>query len=187
MGGHTLIYDEFNRSKPEANTPLLSVLSERILNLPKLHHSGMGYLNVHPNFSAIFTSNPEEYAGVHKTQDALMDRMITIVLEHCDRETEIKITQSRSGISQEDATTIVDIIRELRTIGVNNSRPTIRAAVAIARILQNQGARASGKDPCFLWACEDILSSNTTKVTCNGESVMSDFISKAIKKYAPSS
>ena len=29
----------------------------------------------------IFTSNPEEYAGVHKTQDALLDRMITIAVE----------------------------------------------------------------------------------------------------------
>ena len=39
--------------------------------------SGEGYLEVHPDFRAIFTSNPEEYAGVHKTQDALMDRLIT--------------------------------------------------------------------------------------------------------------
>ena len=182
--GHTLIYDEFNRSKPEANTPLLSVLSERILNLPKLRDSGIGYLNVHPNFSAIFTSNPEEYAGVHKTQDALMDRMITIALEHYDRETEIKITQAHSGIPNEDATVIVDIIRELRTVGVNNHRPTIRASVAIAKVLRNQGARASIKDNWFLWACEDILSSDTAKVKCNGESMMTKFISKAVKKYA---
>lgn len=90
--GDTLIYDEFNRSRPEANNPFLSIFSERILNLPKLRRSGGGYLQVHPEFRAIFTSNPEEYAGVHKTQDALMDRLITIQLEHYDRETEIQIT-----------------------------------------------------------------------------------------------
>ena len=69
--GDTLIYDEFTRSRPEANNALLSVLSEGILNLPKLRRNGEGYLEVHPAFRAIFTSNPEEYAGVHKTQDAL--------------------------------------------------------------------------------------------------------------------
>jgi nitric oxide reductase NorQ protein len=59
--GNTLIYDEFNRSRPEANNALLSVLEERILNLPSLRRSGgEGYLEVHPNFRAIFTSNPEE-------------------------------------------------------------------------------------------------------------------------------
>ncbi|MBM4050165.1 MAG: hypothetical protein FJ279_34145 [Planctomycetes bacterium] len=33
QNGHTLIYDEFNRSRPEANNALLSILSEQILNL----------------------------------------------------------------------------------------------------------------------------------------------------------
>ncbi len=46
--GDTLIYDEFNRSRPEANNPFLSILSERILNLPKLRRSSGGYLRVHP-------------------------------------------------------------------------------------------------------------------------------------------
>ena len=99
--GNTLIYDEFNRSRPEANNALLSVLEERILNLPALRPSGAGYLEVHPDFRAIFTSNPEEYAGVHKTQDALMDRLITINLGNFDRETEIQIGMAKSGLPRE--------------------------------------------------------------------------------------
>jgi len=91
QNGYTLIYDEFNRSRPEANNALLSVLSEKILNLPKLRRTGEGYLSVHQGFRAIFTSNPDEYAGVHKTQDALMDRLVTINLEHYARETEIRL------------------------------------------------------------------------------------------------
>ena len=35
LHGYTLIYDEFNRSRAEANNPLLSVLSEGILSLPR--------------------------------------------------------------------------------------------------------------------------------------------------------
>ena len=45
--GHVLIYDEFTRSRPEANNVLLSVLSEGLLNLPKLCNGGDGYLDVH--------------------------------------------------------------------------------------------------------------------------------------------
>jgi len=77
--GFTLIYDEFTRSRPEANNVLLAILEEKILDLPAGRGEN-GYLRVSPDFRAIFTSNPEEYAGVHKAQDALKDRMITIKL-----------------------------------------------------------------------------------------------------------
>ncbi len=106
--GFTLIYDEFNRSRPEANNVLLGVLEERLLELPASQSSD-GYLQVHPNFSAIFTSNPEEYAGVHKTQDALMDRMITIKVGHYDPDTEAAITATKSGLDLESAKRIVKL------------------------------------------------------------------------------
>jgi len=63
-----------NRSRPEANNVLLGVLEERLLELPA-GRINEGYLNVHPGFGAIFTSNPEEYAGVHKTQ-AIVDPIV---------------------------------------------------------------------------------------------------------------
>ena len=178
--GDTLIYDEFNRSRPEANNPFLSIFSERILNLPRLRRSGSGYLQVHPEFRAIFTSNPEEYAGVHKTQDALMDRLITIQLEHYDRETEIAITMARSGIGRADAEFIVDLVRKLRGVGVSNSRPTIRACIAIARILTLRGVHAQAEDSIFQWVCRDILSSETAKVTRDGRSIMPQKVEEAL-------
>ncbi len=94
--GHTIIYDEFNRSPPEANNPFLSILSEGVLNVPGLHGRGEGYIAVHPGFRVIFTSNPSEYTGVHRAQDALLDRMITIQLGHYDRDTEVAITRRAS-------------------------------------------------------------------------------------------
>jgi gas vesicle protein GvpN len=184
--GETLIYDEFNRSRPEANNALLSVLSEGLLNLPKLRISGEGYLEVHPDFHAIFTSNPEEYAGVHKTQDALMDRLITIYLGHYDRETEISITMAKSGLQRQDAETIVDIVRELRGVGVNNHRPTIRACIAIGKILAQNGSRAQYNDPFFQWVCRDVLNTDTAKVTKSGQPVMLAKVEEVINKVCKS-
>ena len=182
QNGDTLIYDEFNRSRPEANNALLSVLSEGIMNLPKLRRSGEGYMAVHPEFRAIFTSNPEEYAGVHKTQDALMDRLITIHLEHYDRETEILIIMKKSGLPSEDAGQIVDIVRELRTFGVNNHRPTIRAGIAISRILSSQKCRARWDDEFFQFVCRDVLATDTAKVTRGGQQVMMQKVEEVISK-----
>ncbi len=179
--GHTLIYDEFNRSRPEANNALLSVLSEGILNLPKAGRSGAGYMSVSPKFRAIFTSNPEEYAGTHKTQDAMMDRLITISVGHYDADTEIAITRARSGIDPVDAAIIVEIVRTVRGVGVNNHRPTIRACIAIARVLAGRGGRATLEDPLFVKVCRDVLNVNTAKVTRGGQSVMPEMVEEALR------
>ena len=182
LNGNTLIYDEFNRSRPEANNVLLSVLEGRMLNLPHRRRSGAGYVPVHEDFRAILTSNPEEYAGVHKTQDALVDRLITINLGHFDRETEIQITMAKSGLPRSDAERIVDIVRELRGVGVNNHRPTIRACIAIAKILAHRHSRARIEDTTFWWVCCDVLKTDTAKVTHDGQSLMWQKVEEAIGK-----
>ncbi len=155
--GYTLIYDEFTRSRPEANNVLLSVLGERLLNLPKLRRTGEGYLEVHPDFRAIFTSNPREYAGIHKTQDALLDRLITIHMDHHDRQTEVAITAAKSGISTAEAERIVDLVRHYRVQNANGHAPSIRAAIMIAQVLVYRGASCVATDTVFQRVCRDVL------------------------------
>lgn len=180
QNGATLIYDEFTRSRPETNNVLLSVLGERILNLPSMRRTGEGYLDVHPDFRAIFTSNPEEYAGVHKTQDALMDRVITLSIDHYERDTEISIVRGKTGVPERDATLIVDITRELRKVGVHNYRPTIRAAIAIGRVMDYRDIPVDASDPFFRTVCHDVFNMDTTKVTRAGESLMCEKVDEII-------
>ena len=182
--GFTLIYDEFTRSRPEANNVLLSILEERLLELPDAR-TGDGYLQVHPNFSAIFTSNPEEYAGVHKTQDALMDRMITIKVGHHDYETEVAITQAKSGIPWRQAKSIVDIVREFRDLGVNNARPTIRACIMLGRIVANRQGTVSAGDPGFRLLCHDVLNADCLKVTHDGKVAGLERLDEIITRCCP--
>jgi nitric oxide reductase NorQ protein len=158
--GHTLIYDEFTRSRPEANNVLLSILGEGLMDLPKLRRTGEGFFNVHPDFRAIFTSNPQEYAGVHTSQDALMDRLVTIHMDHYDRETEVAITAAKSNISVEDAEWIVDIVRNFRRRKIGGHRPSIRAAITIARVMAFRHAACNPDDLLFQCICCDVLGLN---------------------------
>ncbi|MCY2931184.1 MAG: gas vesicle protein GvpN, partial [Planctomycetota bacterium] len=183
--GLTLVYDEFTRSRAEANNALLSVLEEGVLDMP----AGRGeqsFLRVHPNFRAIFTSNPSEYAGVHRAADALQDRMITIHLGHHDRETEIAITAGKSGIDKKSAAKIVDIVRayrQTREAKVANYGicPTIRASVMIATVLKAYGAKPEFKDNNFVQLCHDVLGSSrwdegaSTTVVANVNSLIQKF------------
>jgi gas vesicle protein GvpN len=154
--GLTLIYDEFTRSRPEANNVLLSVLEEGVLPLPAAR-GGENYLRVHPSFTAIFTSNPEEYAGVYKSQDALRDRMVTLELGHFDEETEVAITQAKSSLPVQDSQRIVDLVRKVREAKLNKLTPTIRACIIIGKILKLKGEVALGSNHTFRQTCLDVL------------------------------
>jgi gas vesicle protein GvpN len=155
--GLTLIYDEFTRSRPEANNVLLSILAEGLLPLPAAR-GGENYLKVHPDFTAIFTSNPEEYAGVYKSQDALRDRMVTIELGNFDEETEIDITRVKAKLSSKDSRHIVRLVRKVREAKSENKlTPTVRACIVLGKILKLKEGAGSGTGNGFKQICLDVL------------------------------
>lgn len=155
--GYTLIYDEFTRSTPEANNVLLSILEERILNLPARTDNGEGYIRVHPDFTAIFTSNTEEYAGTHRTQNALLDRLVTIELDHPARAAEVEVTASRSGADAEVVKQIVDLVRAVRDKELHEHGPSVRAAIALARVCARKEQAVDPEAEFFRDICVDIL------------------------------
>jgi nitric oxide reductase NorQ protein len=161
--GFTLIYDEFTRSRPEANNVLLSVLQEGVMDLPPGRGGADAYLKVHPDFVAIFTSNPEDYAGVYKSQDALRDRMVTMDLDYFDEETEVAITLAKSGLPLESCEIIVSIVRGLRESGVCEFSPTVRGCIMIAKTLGVMNATPHESKPVFMQICRDILATETTR------------------------
>ena len=161
--GFTLIYDEFTRSRPEANNTFLSVLQEKMLDLPAARE-GESYLRVHPDFTAIFTSNPEEYAGVYRSQDALRDRMITLDLDYFDEGTEVAIVEAKSGLERADAERIVRIVRGLRESGACEVAPTSRGGIMVAKSAVARGCSVTADDGLFRELCLDILASESSRV-----------------------
>lgn len=154
--GYTLVYDEFSRSHAEANNVLLSVLGEGVITLPEGSRHG-SYMRVHPDFRAILTSNPDEYAGVYTPQSALLDRMITIKLGHYDRETEIAVTQAKSGLPYDDAQKIVDIVRMVRKEFDAIKQPTIRACIMISQIFHHRQGEIRPDDSVLIETCLDVF------------------------------
>lgn len=183
--GFTLIYDEFTRSRPEANNILLSILQEKMMDLPAGRGSEEPYLRVDPDFTALFTSNPEEYAGVHRSQDALRDRMISMDLDHFDYETEVEITRAKSKLSKKDTERIVNIVRGLRESGKCEFAPTIRGCIMIAKTLKVQNITPAKSNGTFMTICQDILASETSRVgSKTNQARVKDIVKELVKKYS---
>ena len=160
--GFTLVYDEFNRSRPEVNNVLLSALEEKLLVLPPSGHRPE-YLRVNPHFRAIFTSNPEEYAGVHGTQDALLDRLITIHMPEPDELTQQQILIQKVGLEPADALLIVRLVRAFQSQTGSQSATSLRPSLMVATICHEHGVPMMTEDADFRDVCSDILLSRVTQ------------------------
>jgi len=155
--GYTLVYNEFSRTKPEANNILLSVFEEKILELPTKFGEER-YVGVHPDFNAVLTSNSVEYAGIHRPQDALLDRMIGIYMDFYDFDTEVKIVKAHTSIPANEARKIVGVVRTLREKLPGAQKPGTRACIMIA-----QGLKASdGSAENFKQLCIDVVAAKTS-------------------------
>jgi gas vesicle protein GvpN len=154
--GFTLVYDEFNRSRPEVNNVLLSALEEKLLVLPPSNNR-TEYIRVNPHFRAIFTSNPEEYCGVHDTQDALMDRLVTINMPEPDELTQQEIAVQKTGIDREGALIIVRLVKTFRNRTGAEKSSGLRSCLMLAKVCHEHGILAMPENPEFRDICQDVL------------------------------
>ncbi len=155
--GYTLVYNEFSRSKPAANNVLLSVFEEGILELPTKFGEER-YINVHPDFNAIFTSNSIEYAGVHRPQDALLDRLVSIYMDYYSFDTEVKIVHAHTGLPIHDVKKIVSVVTSLREKLPDAQKPGTRACIMIGKGLA--ASNGSGNTN-FEQLCIDVMAAKT--------------------------
>lgn len=158
--GFTLVYDEFNRSRPEVNNVLLSALEEKILSLPPSSNQPE-YLSVNPLFRAIFTSNPEEYCGVHSTQDALMDRLVTINMPEPDEITQTQILIQKTNIDSEFAHLIVRLVKSFRLATGAEKTSGLRSCLMIAKVCVDNDIPVIPENLDFQEIAMDILFNRT--------------------------
>ena len=180
--GDLLIYDEFTRSRPEANNVLLSVLAEGVIDLP-LNRNRTKHVKIHPDFRIIFISNSEEYAGVFQSPDALKSRMITIELDFPDIETEIEIVKKNTQISSESCNHIVKIVRQLRENPDFKFNPTIRSSIMLSDIITKNNIDWNDKDIIPKIFTDVLLSdSSSNKITKEKRYEATTYILKLLQK-----
>ncbi len=155
--GYTLVYNEFSRTKPSANNILLSVFEEKILELPTKFGEDR-YIKVHPDFKAILTSNSVEYAGVHRPQDALLDRLVSIYMDYYSFDTEVNIVNAHTGLPKEDARKIVSVVRSLREKLPDAQKPGTRACIMIGQGLKGLNGQGNMN---FEQLCIDVIATKT--------------------------
>ncbi len=177
--GFTLVYDEFNRSRPEVNNVLLSALEEKLLVLPPSNNRSE-YIRVNPHFRAIFTSNPEEYVGVHATQDALLDRLITINIPEPDELTQQEILVQKTEIQRPDALLIVQLVKEFRQRTNSDKVSGLRSCLMIAKICHDHAIQVNAGSQEFRDVCCDVLLSRAEVPLKTATTILWELLNGAI-------
>ncbi|MEM6413402.1 MAG: gas vesicle protein GvpN [Pseudomonadota bacterium] len=155
LNGYTLVYDEFTRSPANANNALLTALEERRLIVPGRSDEET-LIEAHPEFRVIFTSNPDDYAGVEVPQDALIDRMITLDVASHSVDTEAGIISVRSGLDIGIAKRIALLVRRLRA-ETQQTRTSVRSSIMIAKVVAANRLNSRMTDAAFVQLCIDAL------------------------------
>ena len=168
--GWTLIYDEFNRSRPEINTVLLSALEERILVLTG--DRGSEHVPIHPEFRVIFTSNSEEYCGAYTTQNALLDRVVTLRLPEPSLLAQQQLLIELLGISNESATLVIKLVQQFFRQVSPDGQFSLRPKLMIAQVCQREGINMSAEDAEFRQVCRDILLSRSSQSATDANEVL---------------
>ncbi len=181
--GFTLVYDEFNRSRPEVNNVLLSALEEKIISLPPSSNQPE-YLNVNPQFRVIFTSNPEEYCGVHSTQDALMDRLVTINMPEPDELTQTEILIQKTNLDRESAYFIVHLVKSFRQATGAEKTSGLRSCLMIGKVCADNGIVATAENENFRDIAMDILFNRTNLSISECTSILVDLLNQTSTSVA---
>ena len=168
--GWTLIYDEFNRSRPELNTVLLSALEERILLF--FGEDGTEYMPIHPEFRVIFTSNSEDYYGTCNPQGALLDRLVTLQLSAPTILAQQQLLVELVGISNESAALVIGLVQKFFRQVSPESMASLRPKLMIAQICQCEDIAISAENADFRQVCRDILLARSSQSATDANEVL---------------
>ena len=162
--GYTLVYDEFTRASPEANSALLSVLEEGVL-VSTDRASDRSYISAHDDFRIILTSNPHDYAGVHNTPDAVMDRVVTMTLSPPDAKALAGMVSKRTGIDGNTAEVIARLVSDAQSRSTADQSSMLRSAVMIARVAAFRIRAGRLRQEALVEIASDILTGRGFSVT----------------------
>ncbi|MBI1861486.1 MAG: MoxR family ATPase [Deltaproteobacteria bacterium] len=129
--GGVLFVNELNRMPEAVQNILLPAMDERLITIPKL-----GSAHAKEGFLVIATQNPREFTATHALSEALMDRFEMVRLDYQPRDEELEILSMAwpKGTPHKEET--LDLVRGTRQHPMIKRGASIRAAIAVGRLLQ---------------------------------------------------
>ncbi len=128
--GGLLYLEEINRVPEETLNLLVTVMSERELNVPRL-----GRIEAHPDFRLVAAMNPFDAVGTARISGAIYDRVCRVAMDYqsADDETAIAVLNTTGALGDASASTersastarIVELVRATR------SHPEVRVGSSV--------------------------------------------------------
>src|SRR5919198_1672625 len=129
--GGILYLEEMNRAPAGALNVLMTALSERYLEVPRL-----GRVEAEAGFTVIGAANPLDDVGTARLSRGLADRFVVLELDYQPRDEELEIVRRRSGSARAGLHPFaVDIGRESRGHADLRHGASVRGAIDFADLL----------------------------------------------------
>jgi gas vesicle protein GvpN len=133
--GELLLINELNRMPEMVQNVLLPALDEGKIQIPVL-----GELKAQTGFAVIATQNPREFIATSSLSEALLDRMEWISIAPLSGEEEIEIVNIHLAVPHSPKISVAEIValmRMTRTHAKIKRGASVRAAIAMAKILES--------------------------------------------------
>ena len=119
--GGVLYIEELNRAPSGALNALLTALSDRYVEVPRL-----GHVEAKPGFTVVGAANPLDDVGTSRLSRGLADRFLVLELDYQPRDEELTIVERRCGPTRRGLHGFaVDVARESR------SHPDLRHGASV--------------------------------------------------------
>ncbi len=128
--GSLLYIEELNRVPEETLNVLVTVMSERELNVPRL-----GRLAAAPGFRLVAAMNPFDAVGTARISSAIYDRVCRLAVDYQDAIDERDIVvQHRAAVSPEWAARAVELVRRTRSHPDLRVGSSVRGAIDLCAV-----------------------------------------------------
>ena len=129
--GSLLYIEELNRVPEETLNVLVTVMSEREINVPRL-----GRVAAAPGFRLVAAMNPFDAVGTARISSAVSDRVCRLAVDYQDASDELAITQRHgAAVSDDFAAKAVELVRCTRSHPDLRSGSSVRGSIDMSAVV----------------------------------------------------
>lgn len=174
--GHTLIFDDCQHASKSNWQLLLPLLEDHLLNFPLVTPAGAHIHQIHPKFTAIFTSNSDQTTQWSIPTELLENCTANILLPAFDQQTLATIIHAKAKLNALTAQAIVYLKAQL----ADYFQISVKTAIILGKVMAMNQIDVVKTPSEFKDVCTDLLcfstNADTTQVIISGiEQTLEEF------------